>query len=102
MPATSAIIQAVSSDNNAIGYVGLGYAAEAKGAVKVLSIKKDANAPGVVPSEASVRDGSYSFSRPLYFYSNDLPVKGSKSFVDFCLGEAGQKIVRELGYVPVK
>ena len=102
MPATSSIIQAVSSDANAIGYVGLGYAAEAKGTVKVLAIKTDPSAPGIVPSEATVRDGTYSIARPLYFYTNDVAVNGVKTFVDFCLSDAGQKVVRDLGYVPVK
>ena len=102
MPATSAIIQAVSSDVNAIGYVGLGYAAEAKGTIKVLTIKTEANMPGIAPSEATVRDNTYSIARPLYFYTNDTAAKGAKTFIDFCLSDAGQKIVRELGYVPVK
>ncbi len=38
MPATSAIIQEVAASKGAIGYVGLGYAAEAKSKVKVLKV----------------------------------------------------------------
>jgi len=102
MPATSSIIQSVKTDALAIGYVGLGYAVEAAGRVKVLKIKGDANAPAIAPSEDTVRDGSYSISRPLYFYTGAGVVPAADNFVQFCLSEAGQKIVREAGYVPVK
>jgi phosphate transport system substrate-binding protein len=102
MPATSAIIQSVEADALAIGYVGLGYAAEAAGRVKILKVKSDANAPEIVPSEATVRDGSYSISRPLYFYTGASLATQGEAFVQFCLSEAGQTIVREAGYVPVK
>ena len=102
MPATSSIIQSVQTDALAIGYVGLGYAAEAADHVKILKIKGDANAPAIAPSEDTVRDGSYSISRPLYFYTGAGVVPAADDFVQFCLSEAGQKIVREAGYVPVK
>ena len=64
MPATSSIIQSVAEDATAIGYVGLGYVQEAGKTVKTLSIKANADAPSVAPSEATVRDGSYSIARP--------------------------------------
>ncbi|NDY42386.1 phosphate ABC transporter substrate-binding protein [Dissulfurirhabdus thermomarina] len=102
MPATSAIVQAAAADRWAIGYVGLGYAVEAKGRVKTVRIRKDAAAPAVAPSEAAVRDGSYPIARPLRFYTNGAPRGLAKAFVDFCLGPEGQRIVRETGYVPVR
>lgn len=101
MPATSAIIQSVSEDALAIGYVGLGYALEAKGKVKVLRIKAKDDAPSVEPSEDTVRSGAYSISRPLYFYMDDAASASAKAFVEFCLSERGQAIVREVGFVPV-
>jgi len=101
MPATSTIIQAVASDASAIGYVGLGYAREAAGKVKVLAIKADPNAPAVMPSEETVRNRSYSISRPLYFYVTDPIPQAAAAFIDFCRGPQGQKIVQETGYVPV-
>lgn len=101
MPATSSIIQAVETDALSIGYVGLGYAAEAGARVKVLNVKADANAPAIVPSEGTVRDGSYSISRPLYFYAAGVAPE-AEAFVRFCLSEPGQQVVREAGYVPVQ
>jgi phosphate transport system substrate-binding protein len=102
MPATSAILQAVGEDRLAIGYVGLGYTAEAGGRVKVLNIKADDALPAVAPSEGTVRDGSYSISRPLYFYTGGQPAGPAGEFIQFCLGAAGQQIVLDNGYVPVK
>lgn len=102
MPATSAILQAVTADVLAIGYVGLGYVSEAANRVKALRIKKDVASPAVVPCEDTVRDGSYSISRPLYLYADAQASEMVKDFLAFCLGYAGQAIVREAGYVPVE
>lgn len=100
MTATSAIIQSVSEDAAAIGYVGLGYADNAGDSVKVVGIKEDASSQAVHPSIDTVRDGSYSIARPLHFYTNGAPEGATKQFIDFCRGEKGQEIVVETGYVP--
>ncbi len=102
MPATSSIIQAVGVDKSAIGYVGLGYAKEAAANVKVLKIKADDTSPSVAPTEETVRSGAYSIARPLFFYTDGKTGEPVNQFVQFCLGEAGQKIVRDTGYVTVK
>ena len=101
LPGTSALVQAVAADRGAIAYVGLGFAAEAKGTVKTLGIQAAGQPSPVVPSEETVRSGAYGVSRPLFFYTNGAPTDTAKQFIDFCLSPAGQKIVRETGYVPV-
>jgi phosphate transport system substrate-binding protein len=102
MPATSAIVQSVSDDKWSIGYVGLGYAAEAAEKVKTLPVQADAKAPRVVPSQETVKSGEYSIARPLYLYTAGAPQGAAKEFIDFCLGPEGQGIVRRTGYVTVK
>jgi len=102
MAATSAIIESVSADKGAIGYVGLGYALAAGDKVKVLAVKADANSPAVMPSDATVTSSKYPIARPLYLYVNARMPADVKAFVDFCLSDAGQAIVRESGYVSVK
>jgi len=102
MPATSSIIQTVSSNKWAIGYVGLGYALKAKGKVKMVKIKTDAGKPSVAPSKDTVRSGEYPISRGLFLYTNGKPAGTIKKFMDFCLSTDGQKIVEEAGYVSVK
>jgi phosphate transport system substrate-binding protein len=60
------------------------------------------NSPAVMPSEATVISGEYSISRPLYLY---VPAKAKAevtAFVDFCLSNAGQTIVKKEGYVTIK
>ncbi|MFI5211534.1 MAG: phosphate ABC transporter substrate-binding protein [Ignavibacteria bacterium] len=100
MPATSAIVQSVSSDKWSIGYVGLGYTKE--GNVKVIPVKKDADAPGVMPTHETVLDKSYPIARPLYLYFNGDPQGSNKVFLDFVLSPEGQKIVDETGYITLK
>lgn len=102
MPSTSAIIQSVTQDKWAIGYVGLGYAIEAKGKVKTLNVKETETSPTVTPSVETVQKGDYPISRPLHLYTNGEPTGECKSFVDFCFSEEGQKIVLDNGYVPIK
>ena len=99
MPATGAIVQSVSQTKGAIGYVGLAYETKE---VKQLAVSYDGGKTFVAPSVAAAKDKSYPISRPLYYIydkTNELKVK---SFVDYALSEEGQRIVAEIGYVPVK
>jgi phosphate transport system substrate-binding protein len=102
LPATSAIIELVSNDKWAIGYVGLGYALAAKDKVKMVGVKADDKSPAVLPSEQTVKSGEYPIARPLYFYLNGQSEGILKKFVDFCLSREGQKIVEQTGYVAVQ
>jgi len=101
LPATSAIIQSVSSDTSTIGYVGLGYALDAKDKVKIIRVKTDESSQSVMPSEKTVRSGEYPIARPLLFYTNGDASGSVKEFIDFCLSAEGQKIVSDTGYVPL-
>ncbi|MCC6697589.1 MAG: phosphate ABC transporter substrate-binding protein [Candidatus Hydrogenedentes bacterium] len=102
LPATSAIIQSVSDSPWAIGYVGLGYAEEAAQKVKILPVKKDAQSPAVMPTEATVASGEYSIARPLLLVTAGEPAGDIKAFIDSCLSPEGQKLVAATGYVTVK
>ena len=102
LPATSAIIQSVSMNDSAIGYVGLGYAIAAKDKVKILAIKADDNSPAIIPSEKTVKSGEYVIARPLYLYFKGSPKGILEKFIDFCMSEKGQQIVKQTGYVAVK
>ena len=102
MPATSAIIQSVSTDKWAIGYVGLGYALAAEHKVKIIAVKEDDNSPAVMPSDQTVKSGQYPIARPLYLYLNGEPKGTVKEFIDFCLSVKGQAIVQDTGYVAIQ
>jgi phosphate transport system substrate-binding protein len=98
-PSTNAIVQNVAKDRGAIGYVGLGYVNET---IKVVKVKKDASSPAVAATVEEVLAKNYPLARPLYMYTAGDPTPGAKTFIDFVQGEQGQKIVKDLDFVPVK
>jgi phosphate transport system substrate-binding protein len=97
MPSSEGISTEVRQNPNAIGYDGLGYVTPDQ---KVLAVARDANGPYVLPSIRTVNDGSYPISRPLYMYTAGEPEEQVKIYLDWVLGQ-GQKLVSELGFVPL-
>ncbi|MBT9176830.1 MAG: Phosphate-binding protein PstS [Firmicutes bacterium] len=98
MPSTAAIVQELAQNPNAIGYIGLGYV---RPTVAVLGIKADEAAPAVVASVEAVLDRTYSLARPLFFFVIGETKGDLKKFLDFVVSADGQKIVRDLGFVPI-
>ena len=99
MPATGAIVQSISQTKGAIGYVGLAYL---ESDIKALKVSYDKGTTYVAPTVENAMNKTYPISRPLYYYYLTGIEKSVKPFVDFILSAEGQKIVREVGYVPVK
>jgi len=87
------VAETVAKTPGAIGYVGLGYLSSDLKALKIA---------GVMPSDATVLNGTYKLSRPLYMYTNGDPSGLAKIFIDFILSDEGQKIVKDVGFVVVK
>ena len=84
----------VGKNPSGAGYVGLAYT-KASG-IKVVPID------GAVPSKESVLGKSYPYARPTFYYTNGEPNGLTKEFVDFTLSDVGQKIVAQVGFVPIK
>ena len=101
LPSNSAIVQSVADDKYAIGYVGLGYVAEAGDKIKALAVKVG-DKKGVKPTQKTVAAGDYPISRGLQIYSNGEPKGDAKTFMDYIMSDAGQDVVSEMGFVPVK
>jgi phosphate transport system substrate-binding protein len=99
MPATGAIVQSVSQTKGAIGYVGLAYL---EADIKPLKVSYDQGKTFVQPNVENAMNKTYPISRPLYYYYLNSTAKTVQPFVDFILSAEGQKIVKEVGYVPVK
>jgi phosphate transport system substrate-binding protein len=97
MPSSEGISTEVRQNPNAIGYDGLGYVTPDQ---KVLAVARDANSPYVLPSVATVNNGTYPISRPLYMYTIGEPSGQVKAYLDWVLGP-GQKLVSKLGFVPL-
>jgi phosphate transport system substrate-binding protein len=98
MPATGAIVQSVSQTKGAIGYVGLAYMEKN---VKGIKVSMDKGKTFVEPSMATAKNKSYGIIRPLFYYFLTKDEAKLKPFIDFILSAEGQKIVEEVGYVPL-
>ena len=99
MPATGAIVQSVSQTKGAIGYIGLAYMEKS---VKPLNISYDKGKTYIEPTVEGAKNKTYPVTRPLYYYYLTTMEKSVKPFVDFILSADGQKIVSDIGYVPIK
>src|SRR5580765_1611882 len=94
MAGNEQIAAEVGKNPNGVGYVGLAYV-KASG-VKVVPID------GVLPSVQTVHAKTYPYARPTFYYTNGDPSGLAKQFVDFIIGSAGQKIVAQVGFVPIQ
>jgi phosphate transport system substrate-binding protein len=94
MAGNEQIAAEVGKNPNGVGYVGMAYT-KASG-IKVVPID------GTVPSQQSVLGKTYPYARPTFYYTNGEPSGLAKEFVDFTIGSTGQKIVAQVGFVPIK
>jgi len=94
MAGNEQIAAEVAKNPNGIGYVGLAYLTDP--GIKTVSIE------GTMPTEATVLASKYPYSRPTFYYTNGEPVGEAAKFVEFTLSDEGQKIVRKVGFVPVR
>lgn len=98
LPSSEGIMDEIKQNPNAIGYDGLGYISSA---VKMIAVADQPGDPYILPSIDSVNAGTYAVARPLFMYTNGEPQDLIKAYLDWILGPDGQKIVAELGFVPL-
>ena len=89
---SGAVVQAVSKNRYAIGYVGIGYIDKA---VKGLTVN------GITASAKTALSKEYPIARPLYMYTNGQPTGEAANFIKFVLSPAGQKLVVKEGFIPI-
>ena len=88
------IAQEVGKNPNGVGYIGLAYT-KASG-IRIVPID------GASPSRESVLAKNYPYARPTFFYTSGESTGVVKEFTDFTVGPEGQKIVEQVGFVPIK
>jgi len=89
-----AVVQAVSKNPNAIGYIGFGYLDKS---VKGLNIGD------LQASPESALAGKWPIARELYVFTNGEPKGTIKKLVDYLLDpQKGQKAVLEVGFIPLQ
>jgi phosphate transport system substrate-binding protein len=94
MAGNEQIAAEVGKNPGGIGYVGLAY--DKAPGVKAVTID------GVAPSVQTVQGKTYPYARPTFYYTNGEPSGVAKAFLDFTLSAAGQRIVGQVGFVPIK
>lgn len=94
MAGNEQIASEVGRNPNGIGYVGLAYMESA--GIKVISID------GARPTKESVLAKKYPYARPTFYYTNGEATGEAAKFLEFTLGNDGQKIVSKVGFVPVR
>jgi phosphate transport system substrate-binding protein len=87
-----AVRTAVSSTDNAIGYLSFGYLDESVTAVPI---------DGVEATVENVINGSYTIFRPFNMVTNGAPGELAQAFIDFIMSADGQTIVEAEGYIRV-
>lgn len=93
------VVDLVEKTPCAIGYSGLAYTTDE---VKMACIASVENEACVRPSEETASDNSYPIARPLFMYTNGQPQGEIKKYLDWILSDAGQCIIKEKGYAPVR
>lgn len=89
---TSVVLQTVSGNDAAIGYISLG---SLNDTVKALQID------GADATVANVKDGSYKISRPFNIVTKAEVSEAAKAFIDFILSAEGQAVVSDNHYIPM-
>jgi phosphate transport system substrate-binding protein len=97
LTSSQAIVEEVAGNEEAIGYLGMGYLSDR---TKALQIAKDKEF--YPPTVENVLKKTYPLSRGLYAYTDGEPQGIIKLFIDFTLSPAGQKQFIETGFVPVQ
>jgi phosphate transport system substrate-binding protein len=92
-PSNGALKTTVSTTDDAVGFLSFGYLDDS---VKALAID------GVDATVENALNGAYPIVRPLNMLTDGEPAGEVKAFLDFVLSDAGQAIVEEEGYLPVK
>jgi phosphate transport system substrate-binding protein len=99
LPSSEGIISEVGDNPNAIGYDGLGYVTKD---VKVIAIAEKPGQDYILPSVETVNSGTYPISRDLYMYTGKSLSAAAQTYLNWILSPEAQKIVTDLGFVPVK
>lgn len=95
------LVQAVSTDKNALGYFGMAYYEENADKLKLVAI--DNGNGGVKPSIETVMDGTYQpLARPLFIYVSKKAAERPEiqAFIEFYLKNAAT-LAKEVGYIPL-
>ncbi len=87
---TSVVLQSVTDNPKAIGYVSLGSLDDSVKALKV---------DGTEPSVDTVKSGDYKLQRPFNIVTKGKVKELHQDFIDYIMSADGQKIIEKEGYI---
>ena len=87
---TSVVLQSVTDNPKAIGYVSLGSLDDSVKALKV---------DGTEPSVDTVKSGDYKLQRPFNIVTQGKVKELPQDFIDYIMSADGQKIIEKEGYI---
>ncbi len=97
------LVQGIATDKYALGFFGVAYYEENKDKLKLVPVVNPHTGKPVLPSEQTVKDGSYQpLSRPIFIYINykSIDKPEVKEFVEFYM-KNGAKLSKQVGYIPL-
>jgi len=96
------LVKGVSGDVGALGYFGYAYYEANQDKLTAVAVIEKAGKPAVLPSKATIEDGSYQpLARPLFIYVNATAAAFKpevKAFVNYYL-EKSKPLIEEVKYV---
>lgn len=89
------LVQGIIDNPYAIGYASFGVANQNEGKIVTLKVN------GVEATAENIISGEYIIQRPLLLVASGEPTEVQQAFLDQVLGEVGQTIVEEMGFIPM-
>jgi phosphate transport system substrate-binding protein len=96
LTSSQAIVEEVTGNEAAIGYLGMGYLSDRTKALRIGRGKEF-----YPPDVENVLKKTYPLSRPLFMFTNGEPQGITNLLIDFTLSPTGQRQFTETGFVPV-
>ncbi len=87
-----AVVQTVSKNKYAIGYIGIGY---------INDSVRPTTVDGIVASASMALSGKYPVARPLFMFTKGWPTGVALDFLNFIVSRDGQALVSKEGFVPL-
>jgi phosphate transport system substrate-binding protein len=92
------VVQSVSNNRSAIGYIGIGYLNRS---LRAQSSIKDLTVNGIQASAKTALSKEYPIVRSLYMYTDVQPNAETAKYIEYVLSPAGQHLVDKAGFIPL-
>lgn len=96
------LVQGIESSPYALGYFGLAYVHENQDKVRAVAIDEGKGNGPILPNGETVEAGKYTpLARPIFMYTDGAPTGALAEYFRWGLGDEGQALVEEVGYLPL-